>query len=125
VFYLNNDGVLGRYKILVGEAVSTGSLEAEADEADQAAGMDALPSQCAPVMAQAVPFFGSPAPGLSGGPLPVFMAQPTGQFFTVFPPPEVFGEAVGEQLPTGPAEQRNSRTKKRQRDNLRSGAHPA
>ena len=74
-----------------------------------------LPSQCAPVMAQAVPFFGSPAPGLSGGPLPVFMAQPTGQFFTVFPPPEVFGEAVGEQLPTGPAEQRNSRTKKRQK----------
>ena len=77
--------------------------------------MDALPSQCAPVMAQAVPFFGSPAPGLSGGPLPVFMAQPTGQFFTMFPPLEVFGEAVGEQLPTGPAEQGNSRTKKRQK----------
>ena len=66
-------------------------------------------------MAQAVPFFGSPAPGLSGRPLPVFMAQPTGQFFTMFPPPEVFGEAVGEQLPTGPAEQGNSRTKKRQK----------
>ena len=33
----------------------------------------------------------------------------------MFPLPEVFGEAVGEQLPTGPAEQGNSRTKKGQK----------
>ena len=66
-------------------------------------------------MAQAVPFSGFPAPGLSGIPLPAAMAQPTGQFFTIFPPPEVFGEAVGEQLPTGPEEQGKSRTQKRQK----------
>jgi hypothetical protein len=47
--------------------------------------MDALPSQFAPVMVQAAPFFECPAPWQSETPLPAAMAQPTGQFFTMFP----------------------------------------